>query len=44
MGKDRRTRQIVNGNKINVVVSKGGAQNVAPNPAEAVDSNLYCHV
>jgi hypothetical protein len=44
VGQSGRAGQVVHGDKFNLRVSKGGAQNVAPNPAEAVDTNLYCHV
>jgi hypothetical protein len=40
----RRAGQVVDGDKIDVVVAKRGAQNIASNAAEAVDTNLYCHV
>ncbi len=40
----RRAGQVVDGDKIDFLVAKRGAQNVASNAAEAVDSNLYCHV
>src|SRR6185503_11781677 len=35
--------QVVNGNKIELGIAEGGAQNVAANSAEAVDANLNCH-
>src|SRR5208337_537564 len=44
VGQGSRAGQVVDGNKINLRISKCGAQNVAANAAEAVDSNLYCHV
>src|SRR5208337_3865436 len=40
----RRAGQIVDGDKLDIFVAKRGAQNVAANAAEAVNSNLYCHV
>ena len=40
----RRAGQVVYGNKINLRIAKSGAQNVAANAAEAVDTNLNCHV
>ena len=39
-----RAGQVVDGDKIDFGVAKRGAQNVAANAAEAVDTNLYCHV
>ena len=44
MGKRCRAGQVVNGNKIDLGIAEGGAQNVAANSAEAVDANLNCHV
>ena len=40
----RRAGQVVDGDKIDVFVAKRGAQNIASNAAEAVNTNLYCHV
>ncbi len=44
MGQNRRTGQVVNCNKINLWMPERGAQNVAANAAEAVDTNLDCHM
>ena len=43
VGESRRAGQVVNGNKIDLGIAEGGAQNVAANSAEAVDANLHCH-
>src|ERR1019366_2643164 len=40
----RRAGQVVDGDKIDFFVAKRGPQNVASDAAEAVDTNLYCHV
>ena len=44
VGECRRAGQVVDGNKFNLGVAKSGAQYVAANAAEAIDTNLYCHV
>ena len=44
MGQSRRAGQVVDGNKIDLRIAESGAQNVAANAAEAVDTNLNCHV
>jgi hypothetical protein len=44
VGQRRRAGQVVDGNKIDLRIAKRGAQNVAANAAEAVDTNLNCHV
>ncbi len=44
MGQRCRAGQVVDGNKIDLWIAKRGAQDIAANAAEAVDSNLNCHV
>src|ERR1019366_9499775 len=36
--------QVVDGDKINLRIAKSGAKYVAANAAEAIDTNLNCHV
>ena len=40
----RRAGQVVDGNKFDLGIAKSGAKYVAANAAEAVDTNLNCHV
>jgi hypothetical protein len=44
MGQRGWAGQVVDGNKFNVRIAKSGAKNVAANAAEAIDTNLNCHV
>jgi hypothetical protein len=44
VGQRGRAGQVVDGNKLNLRIAKSGAKNVAANTAEAIDSNLNCHV
>jgi hypothetical protein len=44
MGQGRRTGQIVDGDKIDLGIAERGPQNIAANAAEAVDTNLNCHM
>ena len=43
MSESGRARQVIDGDKIDLGIAERGAQNVAANPAEAVDANLNCH-
>ena len=43
MSESGRARQIIDGDKFDFRIAERGAQNVAANPAEAVDANLHCH-
>ena len=44
VGQRRRTGQVVDGDKINLGIAQRGAQNIASNAAEAVDTDLNCHL
>jgi hypothetical protein len=44
VGEGCRTGQIIDRDKIDLGIAKRGAENVPANAAEAVDTNLNCHV
>ena len=44
VGQRRGAGQVVDGNKIDLLIAKRGAQNIAANAAEAIDSNFNCHL